>query len=179
MPGFAVRNVGVGPPMAERPKTKFSWHLNQVFGDYVVIRGQRALTPIVYAKDCTLPTMFFKQGSVKGASLDYKYAQAAGFDDVRIVWYDTIGLRDIIKGWTDRIWNEETGIQPAATYKKITQIKHYDYKDEKYDLWVLHNSWPSRVAAGQLSYVDNEINLVETVVTYDWATKESEAEFVG
>lgn len=177
MPGFAVRNVGNGPPVARQPKTKYSWHINQVFGNRIPANGQRAFTPVIYARDCTLPTMAVKIGTTKGASIEYKHAQAVCFDDVRVSWYDTIGLRDIMKEWSNSVWTPETGIRPISAYKKETRIRHYDYVDSAYDLWILHNSWPSRVAAGALSYVDNDINLVEVTVTYDWATNELSADF--
>jgi hypothetical protein len=167
MPGFSIGGHGSGPPVPTDPKPTFIWDLREVFGDVVIITS-----PVVYAKEATLPAMSIKKGSMPGSALAYQFAEEVGWEDVRILWYDTQGLHKEIKKWRDKVWTPQGGLKTMSEYKALTRLAHFQHDEARGTMWKLVNSWPSRIAAGKLSYAESEANLVEVTVTYDWAEDE-------
>jgi hypothetical protein len=135
---------------------------------------QNETTPLIHAKDMTLPTFSVNKEMVPGASLQYKYAKDVTWDDVKITWYDTYGLLKIIRYWRRLVWTSTKGLGPADEYKRISRLVHYLPHNEPLDApgeveYTLVGSWPSIIRYGDLTYVNSDIKLVEVTLTYDWA----------
>lgn len=146
----------------------YTWDINSLF------EKNAAGSALVYAKDISLPTVTFEKEQYTGSSLQYKFASAAVYDDVRITFYDTTGLLGLLRGWRKQVYSSSAGLRPADEYKKKSIINCY-YPDgmmaQKHEL---HGSWPSVIKYGDLTYTSSDIKFVDVTVTYDWAESTEE-----
>lgn len=169
MPGFQVNNLG-GRIRHAIPSVEYyysyTWYIDGLFGE----DGQGAV--LIHAKDMTLPSFVVNKETVIGASLEYKFAKSVTFDDVKISWYDSVGLIDHLKKWRTSVWSEEKGLQGPGVYKKSTFQTQYlpsEYGSNAKVGYQLYGSWPSSIRHGDLTYTNSEVKLVEVTITYDWA----------
>jgi len=173
MPGFVVNGVGGNGNSAKATETyyyTYTWEIKNIFGD-----NDDAL---INAKDMTLPVFNVSKENVPGASLEYKFAKSVNWDDIKISWYDTVGMIDVIRRWRESVWTPNSGLQPASDYKKESRVTTYS-PDRKNDTandvdFLLHNSWPSIIRHGDLSYTNSDIKLIDVTLTYDWAEEYSQ-----
>lgn len=176
MPGFQVRTpggttggqVGIGGPSAARTEYfyTYTWEIFQLFEDNI-----QAGSALVHLKDLTLPTFTTNTDSYTGASLDYKWAKSVTWDDVKVVWYDTKGLIDVIRGWRSTVWTPEGGLGVGSDYKKVSLIDVHlpTWEEDDKVSWRLINSWPKIIKHGELTYTNSDVKLVEVTIAYDWA----------
>lgn len=173
MPGFRVGNLGDGPTNKPKAYYKYTWDISSIFEDQLngvaQNQGFRAATGIIYAKEASLPSWEFDREEVVGSSLRYKFAKSVSFNDIRIAWYDTAGFETVVRMWRRRVWTPERGLSNPSDYKKETRIDSYTYDLVKKNQWLLMNSWPQRISAGDLTYTDSDVKVVEVTVAYDWA----------
>lgn len=169
MPGFNVENVvnyTIGQTVA-KSSTQFiynyTWEVHKLFDT------SAANTPIVYVKDVSLPSVTLGKEDVKGASLNYKFASEATYDDVRLTFYDTVGFLELLRKWRKSIWDQSTGLRTAYEYKKQSDIKVYTPDGELTEIYVLNGSWPSTIKYGDLTYTSSDVKFVDLTVSYDWA----------
>jgi hypothetical protein len=173
MPGFAVDgnfggNVGtrrtrdVGGSTQEYLYT-YTWEIFELFGT-----DERLL---VNAKDATTPTFSVGIETQQGASLEYKFAKSVSYDDVKVSFYDAVGMIRIFKAWRERVWTAEDGLKVADRYKRNSRLDVYPPTWDIADgvSWKLTGSWPSVIRHGELTYTSSDVKLVEITVTYDWA----------
>lgn len=172
MPGFKVS--GLGEPADSRiiPYYKYTWEIDKLFDD--VVDG-----PLIYLKEASTPSWTIEKEEVMGASLKYKFAKSIAFDDIKVSWYDTDGLAEIIRGWRRRVWTPEEGFKNPAEYKRLSVIRPMTYDLTGDVVWTLHNSWPQAVRCGDLTYSDSDVKLVEVTISYDWAEEETSPAIAG
>ncbi len=181
MPGFVVRTfdgevggqVGSGSP---RDTTEYyynyTWEIFRLFeDDDLSARGAGA---IINARDIDLPTFSANMDSLVGASLEYKWAKSVVWEDIKISWYDTVGLIDVMKKWRKRIWSQDKGLQVGSDYKRLSEIHVFDSTWDNEVNWKLINSWPKIIKHGSLTYTQSDVKLVEVTVAYDWAEENEE-----
>jgi hypothetical protein len=178
MPGFRVngdfggaeKNAGTaGPPSTREYFYSYTWQVLELLGDFEYLM-------ITTIKDATLPTFTVNQENQQGASLDYKFAKSVTYDDVKISFYDTVGLLDKLKTWRRSVWTSQDGIKTASEYKKRSRINVYtpEWKINKQQSFVLYGSWPSVIRHGQLTYTNSDVKIVEVTITYDWAEEQTD-----
>lgn len=183
MPGFSINNVGghrESPSATAEYYYSYTWTIEDMFGDFD--QGTKDL--IINAKQMSLPAFAVSKESYVAASLEYKFAKHVTFDDVKITWYDTVGMVALLKKWRRTVWTEETGVSAPAGYKKRTYQRQYiankrvndssqsdDDRDVRYKL---EGSWPSIIRYGDLTYTNSDIKIVEVTVTYDWAEEDAD-----
>ena len=169
MPGFQVMGVGGyagltrGPSSFQEYMYSYTWEIFQLFGE----TGRL----LVNAKDVTPPTFTVSIENNQGASLEYKFAKSVSFDDVKVTFYDVVGLIKTIKQWREMVWTQGSGLKLAEDYKKESRINVFP---PTWDLqsgygWILKGSWPSVIRHGDLTYTSSDVKVVEVTVTYDWA----------
>jgi len=190
MPGFIIAGPGDHAPIPSLSDGsgrqefyyKYTWEVTSYFEDDgasdVPLYSDN---PLVYLKDATLPTFTANVDSIVGGSLEYKWAKSVIWEDVKLSWYDSVGLVEKMRKWRKRVWNPITGIQPASAYKKMSKLKNYlpTYDGDKLGqpiTWVLNNSWPKIIKYGDLTYTQSDVKLIEMTVAYDWAEEETEIE---
>lgn len=169
MPGFAVNgNFGgqVGTRQAgatEEYLYTYTWEIFQLFET----REQL----LVHAKDITTPTFTVGVETQQGASLEYKFAKNVSYDDVKVTFYDTVGMMRLLKGWRQRVWTATDGLKVAERYKRNSRLYAYppNWDLDKGESWYLKGSWPSVIRHGELTYTSSDVKIVEVTVTYDWA----------
>lgn len=172
MPGFVVRGingdfggqVGVRQLGAtEEYLYTYTWEIFELF--------ETREDLLINAKDITTPTFTVGIENQQGASLEYKFAKSVSYDDVKVTFYDTVGLIRILKGWRERVWTANDGLKLAERYKRNSRIYVYpptwDLNDG--ESWRLIGSWPSVIRHGELTYTSSDVKVVEVTVTYDWA----------
>ena len=174
MPGFsigdasAIRGLTLADPN-EKYYYSYTWLIEQVFGTSDDLK--------INAKDATLPSINFSKEVVQGASLEYSYAKSVNWDDIRVTWYDTRGLLALIEDWRDRVWTAKQGLAPAGKYKRNTAITQYISEEGEGGpsavTHVMHNSWPSIIRYGDITYASSDVKMVEVTITYDWSTNNS------
>lgn len=183
MPGFKVQGFGgdgrVGssagsPPADPAPGSidvyySYTWDLINVFESF----SPRAGNPLLMLKDATLPTFSAGKEMVAGASLKYKFAKDVTWDDIKLTWYDNVGLINIIRQWRRAVWTQQNGLLGADGYKKLTTLRTWLPSGEADVEWTLVNSWPSSIRYGDLTYTTSDVKLVEVTLTYDWAEENS------
>jgi len=142
----------------------YTWQIFQL-GGQLISDGDA----YIHLKDTTLPTFTAQQDSYVASSLEYKWAKSVTWDDIKVSWYDTLGLGHKISQWRETVWNPTYGLQVASQYKKRSQIDVYLPNGNQVITWCLMGSWPKVIRQGELTYTDSNIKLVEVTVTYDWA----------
>ena len=169
MAGFNVAGTnfqGIGDNEAQSLATfvpSFTWEVSTLFEE-----NAAKSTAIVYAKDASLPSITFEKEEYTGASLKYKFASGAVYDDIRLTFYDTNGILPYLIKWRKSVW-EESGLKTASNYKKESVIKVYDPTGELQQTFKLIGSWPSVIKHGDLTYTSSDFKFVDVTITYDWA----------
>jgi hypothetical protein len=182
MPGFRVDKLGdesrlgnVHPVSTAEFYTSYSWEIESLFDLYDPLgSNNRAL---IYLKDATLPTFIVNSEKVMGANLEYKFAKSVAWEDVKLTWYDSTGLFEILTEWRKQIWTSAAGLKPPNSYKRESILRSYLDSGEDsgpVQIFRLKNSWPSSIRHGELSYTSSEIKIVEVSLSYDWAEEEVE-----
>lgn len=167
MPGFIVNEIGEGAKADSiRPYYSFTWQISNLFEDRTPIDNQ---SPLIYVREATLPSWDFDKEKVMGASLEYKFAKSIVWNDIKIIWYDTDGLAEIMQIWRSTIWAPHIGLALANDYKKESTLQSFDFSFENPVSWKLINSWPGNVKVGDLTYVNSDVKMVEVTLVYDWA----------
>lgn len=177
MPGFVVRDIGghgTAVPATARYLYNYSWEVENLFGNNIDSSRQA----MIHLRDVSLPTFVVSKEMVLGASLEYKFGKSVSWEDVKVTWYDTVGMLAIVRQWRQSIWTEFGGLNAPATYKKTSIItvvppdadivSNIGASDEtiRYHLF---GSWPSMIRHGDLTYTSSDVKLVEVTITYDWA----------
>lgn len=174
MPGFMVNGLGKGAPATVNPYYKYTWDIQQFYGDGIGQAPPAERLPLIYLKESSLPSWDFDKEEVQGASLIYKFAKSIKWNDVKVTWYDTVGLADIIRKWRRNIWTANDGMTDPDVYKKLSIIRSLTYSWESPVVWTLYNSWPGSVKVGDLTYTDSDVKVVEVTLVYDWAEEASD-----
>lgn len=179
MPGFRVNGVDgtfggaekqaatAGPPATREYHYSYTWQVLELVGDYEYMM-------ITTIKDITLPTFTVTIESQQGASLEYKFAKSVSYDDVKVTFYDTVGLLSKIRDWRKTVWTPQEGLKVANDYKKRSRINVFtpEWSSNKQQNFILYGSWPSVIRHGQLTYTQSDVKLVEVTIAYDWAEEQ-------
>lgn len=179
MPGFYVSSVKEGGFNTRAISTRdyyynYTWEIENLFETEIPNNETNAL---IYAKEITLPSFVAMIDNVQGASLQYKHAKSITWEDVKITWYDNVGLLKIMQKWRKSIWDENLGLQPIDRYKKTSKINSFLPNGTFVNSWTLINSWPSTIRYGDLTYSSSDVKLVSVTVTYDWASESGATTF--
>jgi hypothetical protein len=180
MPGFVVgappmggqiSSLGGRPSLDGRREYYYNyfWEIEYLFGQDDFSKD----AALISLKDATLPTFTINKESYVPSSLEYKFAKSVSWDDIKVSWYDSTGLLAVMKEWRELVWTPETGLKMADDYKKLSVIHNFLPTGKKVNTWTLHNSWPSLIRHGELTYTSSEVKIVEVTVTYDWAEEEA------
>lgn len=174
MPGFMV---GGGPEglmggMVNRqsPSSRLSYYYNYFWEieNMFESKSNNRLT-VITAKDLSLPLFTVIKETYTASSLEYKFAKSVSWDDVKVSWYDSAGLLEIVRSWRRSVWTHDKGLQTAENYKKKSIVSNFLPTNKKANSWTLINSWPSQIRSSELTYTSSEAKLIEVTVTYDWA----------
>lgn len=170
MPGFVVPGAGGGHKKAVNSRVEvfhnYFWQIINLFEDQGWAESE---TPLIALRDCTLPTFTVNKESYVASSLEYKTAKSVTWEDIKVTWYDSDGLLDIMKRWRSSVWTPEFGISVANVYKKQSSLEYYSPTGLSVCHWTLKNSWPSQIRHGDLTYTNSDVKLIEVTITYDWA----------
>jgi len=175
MPGFQVDSAWSARLGTTEAKANADFIYNYTWEIATLFEQNAPDTALVYVKDISLPTITFEKEQYTGSSLQYKFASAAIYDDIRITFYDTKGLLNKLRGWRKQVYSSTYGLRPADEYKKKSEINCYYPKTGEYGSSVLaqthtlYGSWPSVIKHGDLTYTSSDIKFVDVTVTYDWA----------
>lgn len=170
MPGFStpvkdgvIGGHGIKANSGAQYYYNYTWQIFQLAG--MSFDG----TALINLRDASLPTFTANQDSYVSSSLEYKWAKSVTWDDIKVSWYDTWGLNDIMRTWRGSVWSEKNGLQVAGEYKKRSQIDVYLPSGYGTITWCLVGSWPKIIKQGELTYTSSDVKLIEVTVTYDWA----------
>jgi len=153
MPGFAVgpfRGKEPAVPTRHEYYYTYTWSIASLFEDQ---RTQSSLA-LISLKDAGLPTFTVNKETYVGSSLEYKYAKSVTWDDIKVSWYDSVGLVEIIRQWRSLVWSTQDGIAEARMYKKRSELTTYLPTGKQDVRWILENSWPSVIRYGDLTYTN-------------------------
>lgn len=179
MPGFSVNGRfgrfggaekgggTAGPPATREYHYTYTWQVLELLGDFEYLM-------ITTIKDVTLPTFTVNVENQQGASLEYKFAKSVTYDDVKVSFYDTVGLLNKLREWRQTVWTPQEGLKVANDYKKRSRINVFtpEWVQEKQQNFTLYGSWPSVIRHGELTYTNSDVKIVEVTITYDWAEEE-------
>jgi hypothetical protein len=172
MPGFQIEGIGGNSRFADSNAsyyTKFYWEIQQLLG--------LAFAPgsvLVSLKSCSLPTFKVDVETIVGASHKYKHAKSIDWENIKVTWYDTVGLLPIMKQWRESVWSFSGGLKTPDTYKKNSSILVKTPDEVGSQKWNLYQSWPASITHGDLSYTESEVKLIDVDIVYDWAEESSE-----
>lgn len=179
MPGFAVGRFNNDPRtgVTKSPLVRSSMKYYYNYTWYIPkVAGVSSLSNpvLLQLKDATAPSFTVGVEKYIGGSLEYKFAKNVSWDDVKIAWYDTVGMMAIITYWRQSVWRYDIGLRPASSYKATTEIVGYLPTGKKEYGWTLYGSWPSTIKSGELTYSNSDVKTVEVSLTYDYAVEEYE-----
>lgn len=169
MPGFMVRGVGGHRGREDGRREYYYNYFWEIINLFETPLTQQGPSQIVGLKDATLPTFTVNKETYLAASLEYKFAKSVNWDDVKVSWYDHVGLLQTMKDWRANVWSPECGLADANHYKRRSIIEYYLPTGQKTCGWTLKNSWPSQIRHGELTYTTSDVKLIEVTITYDWA----------
>lgn len=169
MPGFSVNGFGKGPTSSVKPYYKYTWEVVSLFGDGIGSTPAGDKLPLIFLRDASLPTYDIDREEVQGATLTYKFAKSIKWADIKITWYDTVGLVNKLREWRRNVWTPEEGFKAPNEYKRDSVLNSLTYSWDTPNSWQLFNCWPQSIKAGDLTYTESEIKMVEVNVCYDWA----------
>lgn len=173
MPGFAIQGInGVfggqagnvpGPSAIQEYLYSYTWEIFQLMGNLDSL--------LINAKDISTPTFTVGIETQQGASLEYKFAKNVSYDDIKVTFYDAVGMIKIFKEWRETVWTNQDGLKTAESYKRNSTliISPPSWENDKSVEWHLTGSWPSSIRHGELTYTSSDVKLVEVTVTYDFA----------
>ncbi len=183
MPGFQVTSAWgerMGDPRgpyadSARPFYSYTWRINHLFGE----DAGSSSDVTAYCISATLPAITHRREEVEGSSVIYKYAKDVIWEDVRVTFYDIVDMSSMsmlkkLKKWRDKVWSVEKGIGVAEGekgYKKDTRIMKHTFDGSFEEGWLLKGSWPQAIKYGELTYSKSEVNILDVVITYDWAVE--------
>lgn len=176
MPGFRVNGVSgtfggeeksaatAGPPATREYHYSYTWQVLELVGNYEYMM-------ITTIRDISLPTFRVTTETQQGASLEYKFAKNVSYEDVKVTFYDTVGLLEKVKEWRKTVWTPQEGLKVANDYKKRSRINVFtpEWNQNDSQNFTLHGSWPSVIRHGELTYTKSDVKIVEVTITYDWA----------
>lgn len=171
MPGFSVNSIGIGPTANVRPYYKYTWELITIFGETIGSTPNGDKLPLIYIKEASLPSYDIEKEEVQGASLTYKFAKSIKWNDIKLIWYDTVGMAKKLRDWRSNVWTPEDGFKAPAEYKRNSILKSMTYDWNEPNNWSLINCWPQSIKAGDLTYAESEIKVIDLNLTYDWAVE--------
>ncbi len=149
----------------------YFWEIINLFE--TPLRNSNALLNL---KDATLPTFNVNRETYSaGSGLEYKFAKSIHWDDIKVAWYDAVGLLDVIKSWRESVWTKDCGLGAANDYKRNSTINVFLPTGKTINQWQLFNSWPAVIKYGELTYTSSDIKLIEVTVSYDWAEETADA----
>jgi len=166
MPGFKIGSfVSASTPSSIEPIYTYMWEA-PIFPDP---------TGAVLLKECDPPSFSVDTETVQGGSLQYKYAKSVSWKDVKLTFYDTMGLKDhVLKAKRNVVWNPETGLGLAysanqAGYKFNCDIKLLGIDNSSAGGWQLQGAWVKDISWAKLTYTNSDIHTVTVTLSYDWA----------
>jgi len=172
MPGFAIQGInGIfgglagnaqSPTATQEYLYSYTWEIFKLMGTTDLL---------INAKDISTPTFTVGIETQQGASLEYKFAKNVSYDDIKVTFYDAVGMIKIFKDWRETVWTSKDGLKTAESYKRDSTLIIYPPSwDVKQSVeWRLTGSWPSSIRHGELTYTSSDVKLVEVTVTYDFA----------
>ncbi len=168
MPGFAITPGQAGnqrnPPVPQNAVYTYTWDIANLVG-----QGVGRDSPLVFVRTCNLPQITFEEDNVDTGHVDYKFPKGVKWQDVKMSFYDTEGLKDVLKAKTDSVWTPEEGISPAAEFMADTTINVNFANNELAYSWILRNSWIKQLGYTELTYEASNVFNVNIVVGYHWA----------
>lgn len=168
MPGFRVGfetgDVNRSLPATTKFYYNYTWEIPEILGTV-----SNRFNQLIALRDMTTPAFTANKETFISTSVEYKYAKSITWEDVKITFYDTEGLINIIKSWRSSVWKETHGLMSASGYKKNTNIRCFLPDDTKGYGWKLIGSWPSSIRSGDLTYTSSDVKVVEVNLTYDYA----------
>jgi hypothetical protein len=169
MPGFNIQGSGTG----SNPNHKVEFHRvhRWIIEDLGTASGGDPLR--LYAQSVQLPSLTFDEEKIKsGASITYKIAKKANWQDFTIKFYDVYGLYKLFDTWQKRIWNQDTGIGRADQYKRSVILLLTDGEGNEKQKYTAFGAYPKSITHGDLSYASSEVKLLTVTYSYDFATVE-------
>lgn len=167
MPGFRVQDLGEDVLSTAEYYYTYTWTIAKAIGE----SASSSASPLIHLKEASTPTFTVNKENYVGSSLEYKYAKSVTWDDIKVSWYDTIGMLAIIKKWRASVWSQEEGLRTAREYKKETMLDCFLPTGLRRVGWVLYGSWPSQIRSGDLTYTNSDVKNIEVTITYDWANE--------
>jgi hypothetical protein len=173
MPGF---NIGGGTSLWQKSSTlrttgdvhrAHRWAILDLLGLFSTTDNTT-----VYAKECTLPEFGLEEEQMDGASVKYKIATGATFNDVTVVFYDVYKLFNKLKEAHRAAWTPETGLSPANNYMGQVRYGQRDGRGAFTDIYTLRNAWIKRIAHSNLTYESSDIKVITLTIAYTWADHE-------
>ena len=172
MPGFQVRDLGQSSGTFETAPSNadyyylYTWEVPQIVGYDTKKPGRSYL---IHLQSATTPTFTANVEKYIATSVEYKWAKSVTWEDIKLSFYDTVGMMDALIEWRYNVWSPDRGLQPASMYKGTTVLDVYLPNGTAKYGWDLKGSWPSSIRSGELTYADSNVKTVEINLTYDWA----------
>ena len=173
MPGFVIPGADGGHRKAMPSRREYYYnYFWQIVKLFESPEWDSTASPVLALRDASLPTFTVNKETYQGASLEYKFAKSVTWEDIKVAWYDSEGLLDVMKLWRSNVWSPECGLSDANHYKRESRMEYYLPSGRKTAGWLLKNSWPSQIRHGDLTYTSSDVKLVEVTITYDWAEEQ-------
>lgn len=173
MPGFNGTGASGGPANNEgRLLRSYRWHIQQL-GDII---GAGPDSELKRAKSVTFPKFSIGVEKYKSPSaLNYKFAESVDWDDVTVIFYDSVSMYDRINQWYKQIWSPDEGLAPAENYKKDSIFVATGNAGTAIETFTLKNSFVVGVDHGTMSFDSNEMKILQVTLSYDYALYNDDA----
>lgn len=139
------------------------WHIEQLVGINIGTDQDIKL----FAKKIKLPELSFEEEIQKGLGGEYKFASAPRFSDITVEFYDVDGLFLKLQKARESIWTPETGVKPAAEYKKDT-IFVLESPEQDWIQFKIYGSYIKNLQHSELTYEQSAFKSITLTISYDW-----------
>lgn len=175
---YSPRAPGAGTSFADVART-YRWYLESlewpgaVDAQLGAVNSHESLKTFL---SIDLPTMRFKEQSILGFSVPYKFAKSVDFGDINISFYDLYergeSTQEVIERWANAVWNPYDGLGHGhrRTYKGKIQAVEIDNEGSEKARFILWNAWPKEIRPDPLAMDKNDLKKITVVFAYDWYT---------
>jgi hypothetical protein len=165
MPGFKIAESQQGqlkPP--NKVVYLYTWEMPLIVGT-----SSMAYLTTTYLKDISLPSISFETESYKSGHASYEFAKCVKWEDVKITFYDTDDISNIMLDLSKKVWDAARGIRVANEYMADSKINVFYHDGTKAYTWTLKNSWIKSISFSRLTYESSGVNNVNVTLAYTWA----------
>ena len=176
MPGFNINGTGAldgGPANTLETRRKHRW----IFKTLGKGQTQFESKVLLVLKTATRPHPTFEEPVMHHNQEQAYFAGKHSWEACTMSWYDIEQGPDVSKemfDWLNKVCDISTvKVSVPSQYKSYGQLEMLKGDGKPSESWRMYGCWPQDINWGDLDYENTEINLIEIIMRFDRAYRET------